>query len=173
MAKQIVDYLILFIILVLAQVLIFNHILLFGVASPIIFIYFIIRLPMSVKFNALITLAFFLGLLVDICSNTIGMNALACVIFAALKKPLLLLYVQHDDYVTEIKPTISTLGLWIYSKFLITTVLVYCLLYFSIEFFSIINIGEILLMSISSALLSFLLLLGIDSLMMNKREQRL
>lgn len=90
MARQIINTLILFIILVLAQVLIFNHIMLFGVAAPIVFIYFIIRLNMSVSFNALITLGFLIGLFVDICADTLGINALACTLLGAVKKPVLL-----------------------------------------------------------------------------------
>lgn len=171
MARQIINTLILFIILVLAQVLIFNHIMLFGVAAPIVFIYFIIRLNMSVSFNALITLGFLIGLFVDICADTLGINALACTLLSAVKKPVLLAYTQHDEALNEITPSAASLGIWIYSKYMITMVVIYCLLYFSIEFFSAANLWDILLMTMSSTLLSFLLLLGIDSLMMKQRER--
>lgn len=173
MARTIADYLILFVALVLVQVLIFNHIMLFGVAAPIVFIYFIIRLGMGVSFNALITLGFLIGLTIDICSDTLGMNALACTLLAAVKKPVFSLYTQRDESIAEITPSISTLGIWIYSKYLITMVLIYCLLYFIIEYFTAASFGEMVLMICSSTLLSFLLMLGIDGLMLKKREQRL
>lgn len=171
MARQITSATILFIVLVLVQVVIFNHIMLFGVAAPLIFIYFIIRLNMSVSFNALISLGFLIGLLVDICSDTPGMNALACTLLAAVKKPVLLAYTQHDETINEITPCISTLGIMTYSKYMITMVLIYCLLYFAVEFFSVVNIWDILLMAVSSTLLTYLLLLGIDSLMTDRRER--
>lgn len=173
MAREFTRATVLFLVLILLQVLIFNHILLFGVAAPIVFIYFLIHLKLSVGFNWLITLGFLLGLIVDICSDTLGMNALACTLLAALKKPVLMAYVQRDEAVIEISPSTSTLGIWNYSKYLITMVLIYCLLYFSIEYFSVVNIGEILLMAASSTLLSFLLMLGMDSIMIRTREQRL
>ena len=42
MAKTFLSFLLLFVVLVLAQVTIFNHIWLFGMAMPLVFIYFII-----------------------------------------------------------------------------------------------------------------------------------
>lgn len=170
MARRIAHIAILFLILVLAQVLIFNHILLFGVAAPIVFIYVITRMPTDCGFNTIITIGFLMGLLVDICADTLGMNTLACTILAAVRKPVLLSYVQHDDNLSEIIPSTFTLGIWNYSKYMLTMVLIYCLIYFSIEFFSLANIGDILLMATASTLLSFPLLLGIDSLMKKNRE---
>ncbi|MGM9863934.1 MAG: rod shape-determining protein MreD [Lepagella sp.] len=170
MARAIANYIILFLLLVLAQVLIFNHILLFGVAAPVVFIYFVIRLGMSVRFNTLITIAFLMGLCVDICSDTPGMNTLACTVMAAVKKPVLLAYTQRDEGFEEITPCISSLGIWIYSKYMITMTLIYCLLYFCIEFFAVAAFWQVMLMTMASTLLSYVLLLGIDGLIMRKRS---
>ena len=49
MSREIIHFSILFISLLLIQVLICNHIVLFNVATPIIFIYFFVRLPMTFK----------------------------------------------------------------------------------------------------------------------------
>ena len=89
-------YLFLFVIVVLLQVIIGNNIHLFGVAIPFFYIYFILRLPLSLSVNWVMTLAFVLGLTIDIFSNTPGMNALACVVLAALRKPVLNLYVDSQ-----------------------------------------------------------------------------
>lgn len=72
MSKEVVKFAILFLMMVLAQVLICNHIAIFNVAIPIIFIYFIIRLPISMGKGLLFTLAFIIGLAVDILSDTPG-----------------------------------------------------------------------------------------------------
>lgn len=173
MIRTLTNYITLFLVLVLTQVLIFNHILLFGIAAPIVFIYFIIRMGMSVKFNALITIAFLMGLCMDVCADTLGMNTLAYTILAAVKRPVLAAYTQRDEGFEEITPCISSLGIWIYSKYMITMVLIYCLLYFCIEFFAVASFGQIILLTLASTLLSYLLLLGIDGLIMRKREQRL
>lgn len=163
----------LFVILLLVQVLICNHIMLFGFAMPIIFIYFIIRLPIGMSINWVMTLSFLLGLVDDFFSDSLGANALACLIIAVLKKPILLAYCQHDDSFNEIIPSISSLGIWNFSKFTLSIVLGYCFIFFSIEYFSIANIEDVLICTVCSTVLSFLLILGIESLLMTRREKRL
>lgn len=153
-------------ILLLVQVMVCNHIEIFHVATPIIFIYFLIRTIPGINLNLFFTLAFLAGLVVDIFSDTLGMNAMSCTILAALKRPVLMAYLQRDDDIGSMVPCIATMGLWVYAKYLFSMIVIYCLLIFSIEFFSFANIPYILLMALSSATLSFLILLGIDS--MNK-----
>lgn len=168
MSKEVVKFAILFLMMVLAQVLICNHIAIFNVAIPIIFIYFIIRLPISMGKGLLFTLAFIIGLAVDIFSDTPGVNALACTLLAALKRPVYYAYVPRDDKTSYLTPSISSLGVGVYCKFLVTMVGIYCLLAFSIEYFNFADIKEIVILSASSCLLSFITLLAIDCLIISK-----
>lgn len=163
----------LFIGLILLQVLIFNHVVLFHVAVPIVFIYFIIRMPTGLSTNMLLTLSFLLGFIIDIFSDTLGVNALSCTLLAIIKKPIFYSFVQRDDVVKDITPSISRIGVWSYSKYLLTMTAIYCALTFSIEYFSIASVKEIVIAAVSSTILSFLLMLGLDSLMISKREKRL
>lgn len=173
MSKTVLQYIALFIVLLLVQVLICSHVVLFQVAVPFVFFYFIVRLPLSMSLNWQYTLAFLLGFLVDIFSDTPGVNALSCVLLTAVRKPVFYAYVQRDDKVKDIIPTIGKLGPWTYIKYLLTLCVIYCLLCFSIEYFSFADVKEIAIHSAASALFSFGLLLGLDSLMTSKREKRL
>lgn len=173
MARTILNFALLFVVLVLAQVVVFNHLYLFNVALPLVFIYFIIRLPVTMNLNWVLTVSFLLGLTVDIFSDTQGMNALACTIFATLKKPILRLYFPREEDLNDPEPSIKSLGLGIYVKYLITMSLVYCTLYFVIESFSFFNPVRLLLRIVCSSALTFLLILGIDSLTVRKNAKRL
>lgn len=173
MSRTTLDILALFLGMVLFQVLIFNHVVLFHVAVPIVFIYFIIRLSTGVNTNILLTLSFLLGLIVDIFSDTLGVNALCCTILAILKKPVFYCYVQRDDDVKDIIPSVSRIGVLDYSKYLLSMTTIYCVLAFTIEYFSFASVKEIIIAASSSTLLSFILMLGVDSLMFTKREKRL
>lgn len=164
MSKNAIINTILFFILILAQVLICNHIMLFNVAVPFIFIYFIIRLPMSLNTNWLLTLSFLAGLIVDIFSDTPGLNAMSCTILAIAKKPAFFAYIPRDDRTKDVDPSINSLGISVYSKFLLTMVTIYCLLVFTIEYFSFAAVREIVIMGAASSVLTFLLILSIDSL---------
>ena len=165
MNNYLVRYSILFIVCILLQVLIFNPIILFNIAFPVVFIYFIIRLPMNIKLSLLFTLAFILGLIVDIFSDTPGVNTLACVIIASLKQPVYYAYVDKDDHTRRLIPSVSSLGISNYIKFLMTFVVIYCLLAFTIEYFSFADVQSLVIMVSASSILSFIILLAFDCLL--------
>lgn len=171
MQRDIITYAIIFIVLVLAQVLICNHIALFNVAIPFIFIFFILRMPMNMSLNLLYTFSFLLGFLIDVFSDTPGINSLACVILAAVKRPVFFAYVPRDDRTTSVVPGMASLGWAVYTKYALSMTAIYCLLVFSIEYFSFASVKDILIMTVSSTLLSFVLLLALDSLIFNRRER--
>lgn len=164
MANTVLRYTLLFILCVLLQVLIFNRIVLFNVAVPVIFIYFIIRLPISIKLPYLFTFAFLLGLFVDIFSDTPGVNALACTLIAALRKPIFFAYMAKDDNTVLMTPSVGSMGFIEYSKYLISFILIYCLLAFSIEYFSFADVKDIAILVGSSSLFTFIILIAIDCL---------
>ena len=120
MDKNVFSNIVILICLVFVQVLVCNNIMLFNVAMAFVFIYVIIRLPMDLNVNWLLTWA------------------------------------------------LSTLGFAVYGKYLFSMVTVYCLLAFTIEYFNFADVKEIVIMSAASALLTFLILLGVDSLMARK-----
>lgn len=172
MGKSAVNIAILFISMLLLQVIVCNHIVLFGVAVPLVFVYFIVRTPMDMNTNLLLTLSFLLGLCVDIFSDTPGANALACTVLAMLKRPVFYAYIQHEDRMKDIIPNTVTLGMSNYCKYLFTLVGIFCLLVFTIQFFSFADVKEVLVLAASSSVLTFALLLGLDSLVTTRRDKR-
>ncbi len=116
----------------------------------------------------LFTLSFLMGLCVDIFSDTPGVNSLAATLLAALKQPVYYAYVPKDDKTTSLIPSISTLGMSVYCKFLISMIGIYCILVFSIEYFNFADVKEIVIISASSCLLTFITLLAIDCLNITK-----
>lgn len=168
MTKSILQYILIMLVLVLAQVLICNHIMLFNVATLFIFIYVIINLPLSLPTGWLLTWAFLGGLVVDIFSDTLGVNSLACTILAMMKRPVFFAYIPKDDRTKDILPSLSSLGFSVYAKYLLSMTAIYCVLVFSIEYMSIADIKEIAIMSAGSALFTFLILIGLDSLLDRK-----
>lgn len=165
MNKTYLQLAVLFPVLILLQVLICNHIMLFNVAVPFIFIYFIVRFPIGMARNLEYTLAFLLGFILDIFSDTPGLNALCCVLLSGLRPAIFYAYVPRDDKTKHITPCISTIGWQNYAKYLITLCGIFCLLEFSIEFFSFASFKEVLLMTFGSSILTFAVIIGVDSLL--------
>lgn len=173
MSKTVLQFILLGFILVLAQVIVFNHICLFNVAVPLVFIYLLVRLPITLSVNWMLTIGFFLGLTVDIFSDTYGMNTLAYTIEAMMRKPILRLYVPREEDLTRPEPSMYSLGTATYLKYLLTLTLLYCSLIFLIEAFTFFNPVRLLLRIVFSTILSMALMIGIDSFMTPQSEKRL
>lgn len=156
-------------ILVLAQAVVFNHICLFNVAMPFVFIYIIMRLPVTLSQNWVLTIAFFMGLAVDVMSDTQGMNSLSCTVLAGLRKPVLRLYFPREEDFTYPQPCIRSLGFGVYLKYALTMAFIYCLMIFMIEAFTFFNFLRILLRIVCSTLLTTVLLLCFDALTLRKK----
>lgn len=173
MAKSIMQFTLLFLILVLLQVLIFNHLYLFHTALPLAFIYFIMRLPVSLSTITVLTLSFFLGLTIDVFSNTPGMNALACTILGFIKLPLLHLYTPREDDHNNLEPSIKSLGSTVYTKYALSASFIYCTLFFLIESFTFFNSLTLALRIAGSTILTFIVIMCIDFLINQRSEKRL
>ncbi len=164
MNKSVFIFAILFVALVLVQALILNHIVLFNCAVCLLFIYFLIKLPIDLSPNLMLTLGFILGLSVDILSDTPGLNALCCTVLASLKKPVFYAYEQHDDQKRNVAPSIGTMGFLNFSKYIFSLSAIYCLFVFFVEFLTFADVVQILIKAGASTVFTFLVILAIDSL---------
>lgn len=172
MTKTAIHLFLMAIVLILAQVLVFNHVCLFGIAVPFVFIYVLLRLPVTLSKEWLFTIAFAVGITVDIFSDTQGMNALACTITFALRRPVLRLYFSRDDELSNPCPGIASLGFPVYLKYALSMSLIYCSIIFFIESVDVYGFGTMLLRIIASTILTTAMLVGIDSLTLQRREKR-
>lgn len=173
MTKQALKLILYAVILVLCQVIVFNHVCLFHVAVPFVFIYVIMRLPLTLSVNWVLTVSFLLGLIVDVFSDTQGMNALACTFIGMLRKPVLGLYFPREDELTDPELTMRTLGAAVYIKYVLTLSLIYCAIIFVIESFALFDVVQMILRISSSTLLTAMLIIGVDTLTLKRREKRL
>ncbi|TGD57361.1 rod shape-determining protein MreD [Flavobacterium humi] len=74
-----------FILLLAAQIVIFNNIDLFGYINPYPYILFILLYPVNTNRARLLIASFLLGLTVDLFSNSGGVHAAACLILAYVR----------------------------------------------------------------------------------------
>lgn len=112
MNKSIFQTLALFVLLAIVQVLVCNNISILNFATPFVFIYVIVRLPLTLHRNWVMIIGFLAGLIIDIFGDTAGMNALACTILGAVRETVVKLYVTHDDEIADPVPSAKTLRTW-------------------------------------------------------------
>lgn len=149
-----------FIILVLLQVLVFNQISIFGLATPFIYIYFILKLPIGRNIFYVIIMGFLLGTIIDIFLDTPGINATATTIVATLRKPLLRLFFTKEEF-EEFVPSIHSAP-GAFFKFSLVAVSLHQIVLFSLEALSLFNFNILLLRLISSIVLTMTILISLD-----------
>ncbi len=173
MKNTLFNFLLLFIGLLVAQV-VCSKIVLFGVAMPIVYIYLILWLPVNYSINLTLTIAFLFGLFIDIFNNTQGMNSLACTVMAMTRKPVFNFFiVMREDEEGDPVPSVDTVGISSYMKYLSTLVFIYCAVLFMAQAFTLHNFPLTLARIVASSALSILLIFGIDSLVSTESEKRL
>lgn len=150
-----------FVGLALVQVLLLNNICLFGLATPFIYIYFILAIDRDTDRNALMAMAFAMGLLVDVFSNTPGVNAGASVLVAFFRPGLLRLFAPREEF-ENFEPGISVMGVWPFVRYVTVAVLLHHSVLFLLEAFSFAHIGFLSLRILCSTLLTVLLVMSIE-----------
>lgn len=158
-----------FILLVLLQVVILNSISFLSFAIPIVYTYFIIKLPIRTSQNLILLLGFLLGFVVDIFCNTPGINAAATTFVAMVRKPIMSMFFTTEDY-AEAEPAISTLGTSTFIKYSILMLLVHIIALAFLESFSYLNLKLILFRIVFSTLLSTVLVFGFEGFGMSKKD---
>ena len=172
MTKTVIQFILLFIVLTVLQ-LVCNKIVLWGVAMPVAFIYLILRLPVNLHGGWVLTIAFFSGLIIDIFDNTPGMNALACTLMAAVRRPVFNMFVSRENDMNIPIPSVDSMGIGDYFKYMATLVTLYCSLIFLIQAFSLHDIVLTLARIAASSALSIMIIFALDSLVSTRREKRL
>lgn len=155
--------LLLFFGLMLVQALVLNHVHLFGVATPLLYVYFAISFRRGTPKWAMLVWSFLLGLGIDVFSNTPGLAAASMTLVAAIQPYLLELFIQRGDD-DEVLPSIRMFGLSKFTLFALILTFVYCFVFFTLESFTFFNWLQWLLSMSTSVLLTLLLVLVIDNL---------
>jgi len=109
-----------------------------------------------------------MGLMIDIFLNTPGMNAAAITIVAALRKPVMDLFFEKEEYDEFIPGIYTATGPFV--RFTIFMVLLHLTLLFFIESFTLFNLTSTLLRMITSSVITILLIVTLDSLFYKRKQ---
>ena len=149
-----------FVMLVLVQVLIFNNIEIGGYITPYIYIMVIILLPFETPVSVSLILGFFLGLSIDIFTDTIGMHTASTVFIAFIRPYILSSFAPRDGYEPGTFPRVYYYGLPWFIKYAALIVLAHHLMLFYIEMFRFQDFFATLLRVILSSLFSIVLIVA-------------
>ena len=160
--KGIIGFVIFFLLLVILQVILLDKIHLFGYATPLLSIYFLIKLPAEINRSLLLLLAATLGLTLDLLTGTLGFNLLACVVLAFLRPVILSLFASRDQYENYI-PSFDSLNTRMFILYVLLMTFLHHALIFSIESFSLFHFWNLVLRIAASVILTVLIILACES----------
>lgn len=150
-----------FVALVLAQVFVLNHIHLFGIATPLLYVYFVILFRRNYPQWAMMLWAFLMGLVIDTFSNTPGVSSGSLTLMAAVQPFVSRPFVPRDS-ADDLQPGVDTFGAGPYLLYAAIMTVLFCLVFFSLEMFSFFNLVEWAECVGGSSMLTLVLILVID-----------
>lgn len=151
-----------FVGLVLLQVFILNQMHMNGYATPFLYIFFILKFHSRTHRNELMLWAFTLGLVVDMFSNTPGMNAAAATGLAFFRNSLLRM-VTLRDLDEDFEPSVRTLGVSAFLRYSLLACALFCTLFLLIDTFSFFNWTVLLLKIVSSLMTTMICVICADA----------
>lgn len=162
-----------FVVLVIAQVLVVNHIRMGGFVHPYIYLIFVMLLPINMPGWQLLLSGFGIGLVIDLFMGTLGMHAGATTLMAFCR-PAIIRLVSGSQKLENVKePNLYQLGFPWFLRYTLVMVLVHNFTYFMLEGFSFHLIGQALLrILISVPVSTFLILVIVFLLSPNKMKDK-
>jgi rod shape-determining protein MreD len=167
MSNPRIRQLLLFFLLVFLQVWLFNKIHLWGFATPLVYIYFIIKLPVEMNRNLVLLLSAFLGLIIDLFTSTLGVNMLATIVVGFSRAGFLKLFAPRDLF-EFYSPSFSTFGRILFLRYTYLTILLHQIVLFSVESFSLFDPVTLILRIAGSFILTTLLIIAFESIQFEK-----
>ncbi len=147
-----------FLVLVLLQVLLFNHINFLGYINPYVYILFIILFPFNGNQTLLLVLSFLLGISIDIFSDSGGIHAAASVLIG-YSRPFFLKLAFGVSYLhNTVKLSQARLSQII--TYVIAMVFVHHLVLFSLEILTVKQVVLILKSTLFSGIFSAILIIS-------------
>lgn len=162
MDREVVGQSVRFIALIFLQVLILNNVLFSNLFNPYLYIYFILLFPVDFRPSLGLIVGFFLGLSIDIFSQTLGMHAIATT-FAAYCRPYVLTYMApRDGYEFSRNPGVRQMGWLWFSTYAGIIIALHHFVLFFVEMFRMSGLWQTLLKSLCSSILTLILVLIIQ-----------
>ncbi|HLA56918.1 MAG TPA: hypothetical protein VK623_12510 [Flavobacterium sp.] len=144
-----------FILLLAAQVIIFNNMSFFGFISPFPYVLFIILYPVDGNKSGLLATAFCLGIIMDMFCNSGGVHAAACLVLAWFRPAIFKFSfgLSYEYQTIRINDVLTPERF----SFILLSVVIHHFTLFLLEVFRLSYLWEIFLRTVSSTIFTIIL----------------
>lgn len=161
MGVDILSYIFSFVVYVLLQGMVLNHINFLGDVNPYLYVLFILHLPTGCNRTMVQILAFLLGLSIDFFSGTIGVNAGATLLMGFLKPHMDKIFSPREDN-KMIVPGFRSYGTNTFIQYASLLVLAHHIALFALSAFTFDKLHLVLFKGVCSTLFTLLLIFIIE-----------
>ena len=162
MINSVLRFVLLFILLVLFQVLVFNNIQFSGYINPYVYIYFILLLPFEIPAWMVLLLSFSMGITIDFFSGTPGIHTSSTVLAGFVRPYVLRVVSPRDGYESGPDPSMSSYGFRWFFSYTLLIVFIHHIALFYLEVFRFADFFRTMLRIILSTLFSLIFILIIE-----------
>lgn len=154
-----------FLVVLALQVLVFDHVHILGHATPLVAVYFVLSFPGDSSRAGILLWSFVFGLIADTFTDTPGVTAVTLTTLGMLQPWLLKVNsaIENDDDIPVASARV--MGWGAYVRYVSIGVILAEAIFYTLEAFSFFNGLELLLNASSSALLTILIIVAIESLL--------
>ena len=161
-----------FLLLVLLQVLVFNNIYLGGYINPCIYVLFIAMLPTNTGRIPMMLIAFATGLCVDVSTNMLGFHTFACTVVGYLRGIWLDKIIIRDNEEVIETPSLYSGSYQQFLVYLFLVLFVFNLVYHTLLVFELREFFSILLSTLLSTVVTWILAVLYQTLLLRKMRRR-
>jgi rod shape-determining protein MreD len=162
MINSVLRFCLIFILLILLQVLLFNNIQFSGYVNPYVYLMFLLLLPIEIPSWLLLLLSFVTGIIIDFFSGSPGMHTSATVLAGFARPYVLRIVSPRDGYESGSDPSMLVYGLRWFAAYTLLMVSIHHTALFYLEVFRFADFFRTLLRVILSTLFSTAFILLIE-----------
>lgn len=162
MINRILRYTLIFAMLLILQLFLFNNIQFSGYVNPYVYILFILLLPVEIPSWLLLIISFFSGLSIDLLTGTPGMHTSATVLAGFARPYILRLISPREGYEAGSVPSMFAYGFKWFLLYTVFIVLIHHTFLFYIEVFRLSDFFNTFLRVLLSSLFSVIFILLLE-----------
>ncbi len=160
----------LYVLITAAQILVFNNLQLSSYLNTYIYLAIIMALPFGMSKGVAMTIAFAVGITIDLFCDTPGMHAAACVLVAFMRPRILKLIATSSEYRPDAMPGLRSYGLQWYVKYSVMMIVLHHTALLFIENFDHIMFWATALRIVLSSASTFIFLIIIQFMLPSGRD---
>lgn len=157
-------------VLLLFQILLLRNLSFYNMATPFVYILFLLLLPFSTPNLLLYLIAFITGLTLDAFYDTLGVHTAACVMLAFVRISFIAVTVNRDGF-DEPEPTLGNMGFKWFLFYAVLCIFSHHIVLFLLETFRLTELSYTLLRSLMSSIFTLFVVILIEFIFYNRKAR--